>query len=85
MNHNYCINLCYSTFDGCAVPSYSFEAADPEAALDDTIPTRLAKNLDTTVDDINFNWNFESVRLPDTLVQRIKTDAIKEYQALCRS
>ena len=85
MNNNYCIDLYYGTFDGCGVPSHSFEAADPEAASDDTISTRLAENLDTTVDDIHFDWNFQSVRLPDTLVQRIKADAIKEYRALCQN
>ena len=66
MNNNYCIDLYYGTFDGCGVPSHSFEAADPEAASDDTISTRLAENL-------------------DTLVQRIKADAIKEYRALCQN
>ena len=86
MKHDYQMYLYYGTFeDGYAGPSYSFEAADQEVATDDTISARLAENLDTTVNDIHFDWNFQSVRLPDTLVQRIKADAIKEYQALCRS
>lgn len=86
MNHNYCIDLYYGTFeDGYAGTNYAFEAGDPAAASDDTISARLAENLNTTTNDVNFDWNFQMVRLPDSLVQRIKADAIKEYQALCRS
>lgn len=87
MDHDYYIDLYYGIFDdiGYASPSYSFEAADPEVASDDTISARLAENLGTTVDDVRFDWNFQSVQLPDILVQHIKADAIKEYQALRRS
>lgn len=76
---NYQVQLYYGfqeTEDGIY---HAFEATDLEAASDDNVPERLAELLDTTVNDDRFDYNFMPVRLPDSLVERIKADAIKEY------
>lgn len=59
---------------------HAFEAADPEAATDgDEIAAGLAEVLDTSVDDETFDYNSMYIQLPDTLVERIKADGVKEY------
>lgn len=82
MEHDYQINLyCGILEDDYDSPRYAFEAADPETEPDDAVFGRLAESLDTTVSDTGFDWNSQLVQLPDSLVQRIRDDAIREYQA----
>lgn len=76
---NYQVGLYYGfqeTEDGTY---HAFEATDSESVVDDNMAERLAELLDTTVNDDRFDYNLMPVRLPDSLVERIKADAIKEY------
>lgn len=60
---------------------HAFEATDPRAAGSDAdVAERLAELLDTSADDDRFNYNFMSIRLPDSLVEQIKADGIQEQK-----
>lgn len=58
---------------------HAFEATDPEGAPDDKVPERLAELLDTTTSDDRFDYNLMPIRLPDSLVDRIRNEAVQEY------
>ncbi len=59
---------------------HSFVATDPEKPADVTeMGKTLAESLDTTVEDSDFNFNSMYISLPDSVVARIKEDAIKEF------
>lgn len=60
---------------------HAFEVTDPKAmADDDEMAECLADLLDTTVDDDRFSCKSMYVKLPDSLVERIKADAVQEQQ-----
>lgn len=46
---------------------------------DPKVYDRLAEKLDTTTDDPEFDANFHDVRIPQSIVDQIRKDAIEEY------
>jgi len=63
---------------------HSFELADPDAHTDVfKASERLAELLDTKPGSTDFNFDTMYVDLPESLVERIKAEAIMEYLAKC--
>lgn len=61
---------------------HAFEATDPSDHVDtDKMTHHLAKLLDTTSDDNRFNWSSMDIRLPDSLVRKIKEKGVMEALA----
>lgn len=59
---------------------HSFELTDPDARKDeDDMVEKLADLLDTEPGDDRFNYDSMYVALPESLVDRIRADAIREY------
>ena len=77
--------LLYYAYQECEDGIYhAFEAVDPDKEHDaDAIINQLGKLLDCGPEDhgIYFNSNAMYIRLPDEVVQKIKSDAINEYMA----
>lgn len=57
---------------------HSFEAVDP-IKKGTGVEQRLAESLDTNTESADFNWDWMYVNLPESLIQRIKRDAVAEY------
>ena len=74
----YQIELYYGFVDGEGGPFHAFEVKDPKEPIEEGIAEVLANTLDTVESDENFDWDSMFLPLPDSLVQRIKADAIKE-------
>lgn len=55
-----------------------FEAVDP-IKKGTGVERRLAESLDTNTESADFNWDWMYVNLPESLIQRIKRDAVAEY------
>lgn len=78
----YMIDLYYGYEEGNYGVSLDFIAVDPKVTVDsDDIANRLAESLDVAPDDYHFNYNSCSLELPESLIARIKEDAIKDYLA----
>ncbi len=61
---------------------HALEAVDPEKKVSEVrMEKELAEALDTTRRDDRFNYGSMLVRLPDSVVKRIKRDAVDEYIA----
>lgn len=73
----YQIELYYGFVDGEGGPFHAFEVKDPKEPVEDGIAEVLANTLDTVESDENFDWDSMLLTLPNSLVQRIKEDAIK--------
>lgn len=59
---------------------HSFELADPEVRTDVfKASKRLAELLDTKPGSPDFNFDTMYVDLPESVVKRIKADAVREY------
>ena len=57
---------------------HSFSAEDPKNLPDNSnIADELAGLLDTTPEDQRFNWNVMEIRLPDTVVERIRSSGVQ--------
>ena len=74
----YQIELYYGFVDGEGGPFHAFEVKDPKEPIEEGIAEVLANTLDTVESDENFGWDSMLLPLPDSLVQRIKADALKE-------
>ena len=55
---------------------------DP-AALDE-IEERLADSLDVSSDSVYFNYDSMYIDLPESVVKKIKDDAVREYAEVIR-
>ena len=76
----YQIELFYGYEDGECGIWHSFEAHDPDAHIaDDEVKERLAYSLDVSSDSDYFNYDSMYIDLPESLVKKIKDDAIKEH------
>lgn len=76
----YKIELYYGYEDGESGIFHAFCATDPDIIDDDLkMGKRLAETLDLDVNDKNFNWDSMYITLPDSLVQKIKKDAVDEF------
>ncbi len=79
----YEINLCYGYHECEDGVYHSFHAEDPEETKHiGWVGAHLAGLLDTTIDDDRFNWGCMYIDLPKTIVERIKQEAVLEYQNL---
>lgn len=59
---------------------HAFEAIDPEVGHDDAVIAKaLAEQLDTDPDSDNYSCYSMYINLPNTLIEKIKSAAIKEY------
>lgn len=81
----YQINLYYGYEENECGIFHSFHAADPDDPYDekvsDAIGQKLAEQLDREPDDDCFNYDSMYIDLPDSVVAKIKAEAIKEYLA----
>lgn len=60
---------------------HAFELTDPDTRKDeDDMAEKLADLLDTEPSDDRFDYDSMYVALPESLVERIKAEAIMEYQ-----
>lgn len=60
---------------------HSFDMTDEyDEVKADSLVERLAELLDCEPGDERFNWNAMYVHLPESLVDRIKRDAILDYK-----
>lgn len=76
----YQIELFYGYEDGECGIWHSFEAHDPDAQTDgDEVKERLADSLDISSGSIYFNYDSMYIDLPESLVKKIKEDAVKEH------
>ena len=74
----YQIELYYGFVDGEGGPFHVFEVMDPKEPTEEGIAKALANALDTVESDENFDWDSMLLPLPNSIVQRIKADAIKD-------
>lgn len=59
---------------------HSFKAIDPDVEHDDAVIAKeLAEQLDTKLDCYRFSYDSMYIDLPESLIERIKADAIREY------
>ena len=77
----YKIELFYGYEEGECGIYHAFEIADPEVNSDEDMQEQLANALELKSDSPSFTWDSMYLRLPDTLIARIKADAVKEYLA----
>lgn len=69
----YEVELCYAWHETEEGAYHAFELVDAEARVDfDAVAGKLAGLLDTTTDDERFNWNSMRIRLPESVVDRIR-------------
>lgn len=75
------IELYYDYQTGeCYVVYHAFEATDPAEKTDeDKMERHLAELLETTPDDEDFDFGSMYIRLPETVVNRIKEEGVQEY------
>lgn len=74
------ILLYYGIEEGECGIYHSFEAVDPDAPGDDEgVAGHLAELLDCKAEDDRFAYNSMLIQLPDSLVERIKAEAVQEY------
>lgn len=74
----YQIELYYGFVDREGGPYHAFEVKDPKVPIEEGVVKVLANTLKTVESDENFGCDSMLLPLPDSLVQRIKADAIKE-------
>lgn len=67
----------YSPAEGCLI---TFRPVDPETSPLVNIPMQLAADLDMTDDDLDFTWNIRSVEIPETVVQQIISNYLREEE-----
>lgn len=58
---------------------HAFLAEDPSDQRGEEMSDELAEMLDLDTDDESFYWDSMYINLPDSLVKRIKDDAVREY------
>lgn len=59
---------------------HAFEAIDPDVGHDDAVIAKaLAEQLDADPDSDNYSCYSMYINLPASLIERIKADAIREY------
>lgn len=59
---------------------HSFKAVDPDVGHDDAVIAReLAEQLDTEPECYRFSCDSMYIDLPESLIARVKADAIREY------
>ena len=80
----YQIDLYYAYKDSNSEIIHAFEAVDPALSNEDDVSKKLAEVLSADVDSQDFNWNKAFVDIPDSVVSRIRSEAIREYQEFVR-
>lgn len=77
----YHVELCYGYFEEECGIYHAFELVDPEEDFSDDMEESLAERLEVEADSPNFNWESMRLNLPETVVDRIKADGVREYLA----
>ena len=80
----YKLDLHYGYTDSEFGVCLTFQPADPMVELEHDVTEGLANRLGTTCDDDLFHSDCAFIKLPETLVARIKADAVKEHLAVQR-
>ena len=76
----YQVNLFYGYEEGEDGIYHSFQAEDPDVLSDtDWIESHLADLLDSKPEDPGFNWNCMYIDLPESVVMKIRKDAVRDY------
>ena len=76
----YQIELFYGFEEAECGIFHAFEAVDPDVGHDDAvIAEELAEQLDTEPDCYRFSCDSMYIDLPESLISRIKADAVREY------
>lgn len=76
----YNVELYYGYEESESGIYHAFEAADSSnPAITDDMGRNLAEMLDISPDSENFNWDHMPIAIPDSVVAKIKADAINEY------
>lgn len=80
--NRYQVELYYGFENGENGVYHAIEAVDPDACVDDdTMKASLLEALELEPDCPYFNYDSMYVALPDSVVERIKADAVREYLA----
>lgn len=80
MEKKYEIMLYYGYENNESGIYHAFEAVGPNEDIDDDeMGAQLAGALDLDADDSRFAFNAMHIKLPESVVERIKADAVKEY------
>ena len=83
LQEKYQVKLFYGWEEGECGIYHAFKAVDPNADHnDDQIGAELAEQLDREPKDDNFDFNSMYVNLPESLIKRIRADAVQDY---CRA
>lgn len=77
----YYVNLVYAYENGENGVYHAFEAIDPKQKTTRKIIKNLAEMLDLTPTHPNFYHNTMQICLPNSVIDKIKTDARKEQNA----
>lgn len=78
----YQIELFYGYEEGECGIWHTFEAHDPDACSnEDETKERLADSLDVSSDSLYFDYDSMYIDLPESVVKKIKDDAVREYAA----
>lgn len=82
-NNPYAIRLYYgyeeTTSDGVF---HSFVAGDTEGKIGNM--GKVLRDMLEPSEDSRFDWDFMHIALPDSVVNRIKKDAVREYLAAAK-
>lgn len=74
------IELFYGCERGEEGVYHSFLTGDPDDHSDlETVEKALADMLSLDPDDQSFNWDSMYIDLPDSVVEKIKAEGVKEY------
>lgn len=81
----YHVELCYGYSEGECSIYHAFELVDPEEDFSDDVEESLAERLEVEADSPNFSWDSMRLNLPETVVERIKADGVREYLATAKN
>ena len=79
MSKMYYINLYYGWEETKYGIEHCFEALDPAGEKESEIEKYLAEQLDCDADSSKFNYDSTLIVIPQTLINRIKAAALREY------
>lgn len=77
----YKVKVCYGYYNDDDGICHIFKLLDPKTPFDDDIREEMADVLCTSADDEKFNWDNTSIEIPQTVIEQIKADGVKEYLA----
>lgn len=85
MDDNYQIELYYGYQEGDEGIYHAFSTVDPAESPDSSnIADELACLLDTTPEDERFNWDSMLIKIPESILDRIRQEAIEHTLKSCQ-